>query len=70
MLKMVDAASSTSIPVAHHVAQPRENPGYKFKNKASSTTFANNAITVKEGSNEGVSLTKAEYQQLIGLLNS
>ena len=37
-------------------------PSYKFKNKASSTTFANNAITVDQGSNEGVSLTKAEYQ--------
>ena len=43
--------------------------GYKFKNKADSTTFANNVIIVEEGSNEGVSLTKAEYQQLIGLLN-
>ena len=45
-------------------------PGYKFKNKAGSTTFANNVIAVDQGSNEGVSLTKAEYQQLIGLLNS
>ena len=45
-------------------------PSYKFKNNTSSTTFANNAIAVDQGSNEGVSLTKAEYQQLIGLLNS
>ena len=45
-------------------------PGYKFKNKASSTTFAKNVIVVNQGSDEGVSLTKAEYQQLIGLLNS
>ena len=45
-------------------------PEYKFKNKAGTTTFANSAIAVEEGSSEGVSLTKAEYQQLIGLLNS
>ena len=45
-------------------------PGYKFKNKVRSTTFANNIIAVDQGSDEGVSLTKAEYQQLIGLLNS
>ena len=45
-------------------------PSYKFKNKAGLTTFANNVISIEEGSNEGVSLTKAEYQQLIGLLNS
>ena len=45
-------------------------PGYKFKSKAGSTTFANNVIAVEEGSNECVSLTKVEYQQLIGLLNS
>ena len=45
-------------------------PGYKFKNKAGTTTFANSTFAVEEGSSEGVSLTKAEYQQLIGLLNS
>ena len=45
-------------------------PGYKFKNKASSTTFANTAVAIEEGSSEGVCLTKAKYQQLIGLLNS
>ncbi|KAL4606924.1 hypothetical protein ACB092_09G138500 [Castanea dentata] len=37
-------------------------PSYKFKNKASSTTFANNVIAVEQGSDEGVSLTKAEYK--------
>ena len=45
-------------------------PGHKFKNKAGSTTFANNVIAVGQGSDEGVSVTKAEYQQLIELLNS
>ena len=32
--------------------------GYKFKNKASLTTFTNNVIVVNQGSDEGVSLTK------------
>lgn len=45
-------------------------PSYKFKNKAGTTTFANSAVVVEEGSSQGVSLTKAKYQQLIGLLNS
>ena len=47
--------------------------GYKFKNKAQSagsSSFANIAVTFEDSSSEGVSLTKAEYQQLIGLLNS
>ena len=44
--------------------------GYKFKNKVGLATFANNVVATKEGSNEVVSLTKEEYQQLIGLLNS
>ena len=43
-------------------------PGYKFKNK--SQTFASNLVTFEDSSNEPVSLTRAEYQQLIGLLNS
>ena len=30
MLKMADVASSTSIPVAHHVAQPWENPSSPY----------------------------------------
>ena len=30
VLKMVDSASSTSVPVAHHVAQPRENPSSPY----------------------------------------
>ena len=48
-------------------------PSYKFKNKAQSvvsSSFANIAVTVEDSSSEGVSLTKAKYQQLIGLLNS
>lgn len=45
-------------------------PSYKFKNKVGTTTFANFTVVVEEGSSEGVSLTNAEYQQLIGLLNS
>ena len=43
-------------------------PGYKFKNK--SQTFASNLVTTEDTSNEPVSLTKAKYQQLVGLLNS
>ena len=42
--------------------------GYKFKNK--SQTFACNLVTTEDTSNEPVSLTRAEYQQLVGLLNS
>ena len=43
-------------------------PRYKFKNK--SQTFASNLVTTEDTSNEPVSLTKAKYQQLVGLLNS
>ena len=43
--------------------------GYKFKNRVGLATFANNVVAAKEGSNEAVSLTKEEHQQLIGLLN-
>ena len=43
-------------------------PRYKFKNK--SQTFASNLVTIEDTSNEPVSLTRAEYQQLVGLLNS
>ena len=43
-------------------------PRYKFKNKYQ--TFASNLVTTEDTSNEPVSLTKAEYQQLVGLLNS
>ena len=35
---------------------------YKFKNKPGTTTFANSAVAVEEGSSEGISLTKGEYQ--------
>ena len=43
-------------------------PRYKFKNK--SQTFASNLVTTEDSSNEPISLTRAEYQQLVGLLNS
>ena len=43
-------------------------PGYKFKNKGQS--FANNVIIAEDSASEPVTLTKAEYQQLVGLLNS
>ncbi|XP_075661684.1 uncharacterized protein LOC142631403 [Castanea sativa] len=43
-------------------------PGYKFKSK--SHTFASNLVATEDSSNESVSLTRAEYQQLVGLLNS
>ena len=43
-------------------------PGYKFKNKNQS--FASTLVAVEDSSNEPISLTRAEYQQLIGLLNS
>ena len=43
-------------------------PRYKFKNKGQS--FANNVIIVKDNASEPVTLNKAEYQQLAGLLNS
>ena len=43
-------------------------PGYKFKNKGQS--FANNVLTAEDNASEPVTLTKAEYQRLVGLLNS
>ncbi|XP_075654654.1 uncharacterized protein LOC142624789 [Castanea sativa] len=42
--------------------------GYKFKSK--SHTFASDLVATEDSSNEFVSLTRAEYQQLVGLLNS
>ncbi|XP_075644201.1 uncharacterized protein LOC142615338 [Castanea sativa] len=49
-------------------------PGYKFKSAkgqpSSALPFANNVIASEEDASEGVSLTKSEYQQLLGLLNS
>ena len=44
-------------------------PGYKFKNKGGQH-FANNVIAVEDHAGEPVTLTKAQYQQLVGLLNS
>ena len=43
-------------------------PGYKSKNKNQS--FASNLVAVEDSSSEPISLTRAEYQQLVGLLNS
>ena len=43
--------------------------GYKFKNKGGQP-FANNVIAAEDHANELVTLTKAQYQQLVGLLNS
>ena len=50
-------------------------PGYKFKyakGQASTTLppFANNVIASEDDASEGANLTKSEYQQLLGLLNS
>ncbi|XP_065619558.1 uncharacterized protein LOC136063302 [Quercus suber] len=47
-------------------------PGYKFKNKGSQPgqSFANNVTTAEDHTSEHVALTKVQYQQLIGLLNS
>ena len=44
-------------------------PGYKFKNKGGQP-FANNVVVAEDHISEPVALTKAQYQQLIGLLNS
>ena len=44
-------------------------PGYKFKNKGGQP-FANNIIATEYYASELVTLTKAQYQQLVGLLNS
>ena len=44
-------------------------PGYKFKNKGGQP-FANDVIAVEDHAGEPVTLTKAQYQQLVGLLNS
>ena len=45
-------------------------PRYKFKNKGGQPPFANNVIAIKDHASEPVTLTKAQYQQLVGLLNS
>ena len=46
-------------------------PGYKFKNKApQAASFANNVVTADASLDESVNLTRSEYQQLLGLLNS
>ena len=50
-------------------------PSYKFKfakGQVSTTLppFTNNVIASEDDTSEGVSLTKSEYQQLLGLLNS
>ena len=47
--------------------------GYKFKNKGQqggNLPYANNAAVTNTCSEEVVSLSRAEYQQLLGLLNS
>ena len=49
--------------------------GYKFKSAkgqvaAALPPFANNVIASEHDASEGVSLTKSNYQQLLGLLNS
>ena len=45
-------------------------PGYKFKTKGGQPPFANNVIAAEDHASEPVTLTKVQYQQLIGLLNS
>jgi len=50
-------------------------PGYKFKfakgqAAAALLPFANNVIAFEDDASEGVSLTKSNYQELLGLLNS
>lgn len=48
-------------------------PGYKSKNKTQqggSASFANNVVATDNCCEETVNLTRAEYQQLLGLLNS
>ncbi|XP_075658822.1 uncharacterized protein LOC142628657 [Castanea sativa] len=44
-------------------------PRYKFKNKGGQP-LANNVIAAEDHASEPITLTKTEYQQLIGLLNS
>ncbi|XP_075663477.1 uncharacterized protein LOC142633086 [Castanea sativa] len=45
--------------------------GYKFKNKGSYVTpFANNVVATDASLDESVNLTRSEYQQFLGLLNS
>ena len=49
--------------------------GYKYKNNegqvaTSSTSFASNVVATEDNACEAVNLTRAEYQQLLGLLNS
>ena len=48
-------------------------PGYKFKNKTQqggSASFASNVVATNNCIEETINLTRAEYQQLLGLLNS
>ena len=46
-------------------------PGYKFKTKGSqASSFANNVVATDTSLDESVNLTRSEYQQLLGLLNS
>ena len=47
----------------------RHPPGYKFKNKGGQS-FANNVVATEDHVSEPVTLTKAQYQKLVGLLNS
>ena len=44
-------------------------PGYKFKNKGGQP-FANNVVVAEDHVSEPITLTKAQYQKLVGLLNS
>ena len=44
-------------------------PGYKFKNKGGQP-FANNVVADEDHVSEPITLTKAQYQKLVGLLNS
>ena len=43
--------------------------GYKFKNKGGQP-FANNVVANEDHVSEPITLTKAQYQKLVGLLNS
>lgn len=46
-------------------------PGYKFKTKGQQGgSFFVNSVVTTDAPEESVSLTRAEYQQLLGLLNS
>ena len=44
-------------------------PGYKFKNKGGQP-FANNVVVDEDHVSKPNTLTKAQYQKLVGLLNS